>query len=119
MKKKLILTMLCLSSVASAQSNEHVIKQTYTDHNRTDGYFIKKVQLDDQKVVQKLITKNWYFSEQLEHQSNPSKEINNCQSLSNALNDGYKALNYQEESMIDAMDKMCNVWSIMGQLSQS
>ncbi|WNO59746.1 hypothetical protein [Rheinheimera sp. MMS21-TC3] len=118
-KLTLLLGFMGISSLACASLSVAKIPPSYSTENRTNGYFIEQVPLNTPAQVQSLQNKEWYFTRQLINAEQQKVEANSCEKLTKLLNEGFKAVSYREQSSVDTINRVCSVWSHIGQLTAS
>ncbi|ATG79574.1 MULTISPECIES: hypothetical protein [unclassified Pseudoalteromonas] len=118
-KKLILLACISISSTACAEIDKNKITPTYSSENKTNRYFTEAMALEQQEQVKTLIYKKWYFEESLLKDGNPNKVVTSCNTLFNALDEGFNAFSYREQGVIKAMNKVCLIWSHMGELNAS
>ncbi|WP_138586975.1 hypothetical protein [Pseudoalteromonas sp. S558] len=119
MKKLVLLACISISSTACAEIEKNKIAPTYSSENKTERYFTAPTTLEKQEQVKALIDKKWYFEENLLKDGSPDRVVTSCNSLFNALDEGFNALSYRHQDVIKAMNKVCLIWAHMGELNAS
>jgi hypothetical protein len=117
-KKIALLGAFIFVNIACA-SNEQFIDPSYSEHNKTNGYFTEPVIVTTSAEMVRALALPWYFSDNMRHDNGKVVDVNSCASMIELTTQGYSALKTNEQEMFDAMFHICKTWQIMADFKAS
>lgn len=118
MIKKIALLGAFIFSHTACASNEPLISPSFTEHNRTNGYFMEPIIATTSTDMAEALAKEWFYSKTMKHDLEIVK-VNSCASLLSLTSLGYFAADKSKQGMFDAKYTVCMTWKTMADFKAS
>jgi hypothetical protein len=117
-KKIALLGFFIFSHIACVSNEQFIIAPSFTEHNRTNGYFMEPVIATTSTDMAEALDKEWFYSKTMKRGLD-IVNVNSCSSLIDLTSSGYFATENSKQGMFDAKHTVCMTWQIMADFKAS